>query len=368
MRIHRGFTLIELLVVIGIIGILAAIMFPVFASVREKARTTQCINNQRQIMTAVTMYIQDNDEMLFPSAKVPWPYYLSNLIPAGQIFDCPTKTGIGSASIPEYGFNRFIQGMAIGQIASPATTIAIADIDPTYAGTLSPPYCLTQYDDEINISPRHNNSANITMLDGHVENVFFNPNVASLYATLAQRGLTLTFPQVQDVLWSSLTGTVQTNPNSGSGSTLSTVGGSDAWGNCGAVSAQVINGDGYFQWVFSGGAGKIMTGLTAGTSVLTYGDVTLASYANAGTQIQQYYNPITAGPGGTTSQNAVADANYTANICRVERKAGLVTFSVSNSAGVTKYTLPNPYLPPLRAGSAFHNLAGVYISNCQIAY
>jgi len=54
-RTH-GFTLIELLVVIAIIAILAAILFPVFSKAREKARQTQCINNQKQIATAVLMY------------------------------------------------------------------------------------------------------------------------------------------------------------------------------------------------------------------------------------------------------------------------------------------------------------------------
>lgn len=57
-----AFTLIELLVVIAIIAILAAILFPVFAQAREKARATTCISNQKQISTGLLMYIQDYDE------------------------------------------------------------------------------------------------------------------------------------------------------------------------------------------------------------------------------------------------------------------------------------------------------------------
>ena len=58
----QGFTLIELLVVIAIIAILAAILFPVFAQAREKARAISCLSNQKQIGTAAMMYLQDYDE------------------------------------------------------------------------------------------------------------------------------------------------------------------------------------------------------------------------------------------------------------------------------------------------------------------
>lgn len=74
-----GFTLIELLVVIAIIAILAAILFPVFAQAREKARQSACLNNAKQLGTAVMTYVQDYDEC-YPSnwfgsgLDAPWQY------------------------------------------------------------------------------------------------------------------------------------------------------------------------------------------------------------------------------------------------------------------------------------------------------
>src|ERR1700743_2399090 len=67
-----GFTLIELLVVIAIIAILAAILFPVFTKVREKARQTSCASNMKQLGIAFAQYVQDNNER-FPSVHAVTP-------------------------------------------------------------------------------------------------------------------------------------------------------------------------------------------------------------------------------------------------------------------------------------------------------
>src|ERR1700734_960021 len=61
---RQGFTLIELLVVIAIIALIAAILFPVFASAREKARQTTCLSNEKQMALALNQYVQDYDERL----------------------------------------------------------------------------------------------------------------------------------------------------------------------------------------------------------------------------------------------------------------------------------------------------------------
>src|SRR3982074_603449 len=69
---RRGFTLIELLVVIAIIALLAAILFPVFAQAREKARSISCLSNLKQLGTANMMYAQDYDESFTYGCRNGW--------------------------------------------------------------------------------------------------------------------------------------------------------------------------------------------------------------------------------------------------------------------------------------------------------
>jgi prepilin-type N-terminal cleavage/methylation domain-containing protein/prepilin-type processing-associated H-X9-DG protein len=76
---RRGFTLIELLVVIAMIAILAAILFPVFAKAREKARQTACLSNMKQLAFGIIQYLQDNDEAL------PGPAGYHHTLPAGWV-------------------------------------------------------------------------------------------------------------------------------------------------------------------------------------------------------------------------------------------------------------------------------------------
>ncbi len=98
--VRTGFTLIELLVVIAIIAILAAILFPVFAQAREKARAISCISNEKQISLSWTMYTQDYDETVIPYSSTgnsggivfPWPVILQPYIKNFQVYKCPDST------------------------------------------------------------------------------------------------------------------------------------------------------------------------------------------------------------------------------------------------------------------------------------
>ncbi len=104
-----GFTLIELLVVIAIIAILAAILFPVFAQAREKARAVSCLSNAKQLGLAVLMYAQDNDETYPMGCDDTWwqggwamttQPYIKNL----NILRCPSDARGPSSLFPVQGW------------------------------------------------------------------------------------------------------------------------------------------------------------------------------------------------------------------------------------------------------------------------
>lgn len=140
---RKGFTLIELLVVIAIIAILAAILFPVFAKAREKARQTACLSNVKQICLGVAMYVQDFDEK-FPSGlfnwgngtcsgtmttsgtEYPWRAAIYPYIKNDQIFHCPSSDSITGCQ--SYGWNDRFGGQSLALISAPAQVVLIADV------------------------------------------------------------------------------------------------------------------------------------------------------------------------------------------------------------------------------------------------
>jgi prepilin-type N-terminal cleavage/methylation domain-containing protein/prepilin-type processing-associated H-X9-DG protein len=124
----RAFTLIELLVVIAIIAILAAILFPVFAQARQKARQATCLSNLKQLGMGVTMYVGDYDEVLpmmvdqpaqlagvLPVWKYHWMGKIDPYVKTTQIYNCLSsdlfKGDINVTAVPnqmEYGANSCV--------------------------------------------------------------------------------------------------------------------------------------------------------------------------------------------------------------------------------------------------------------------
>jgi len=184
-RKASAFTLIELLVVIAIIAILAAILFPVFAQAREKARQTSCLSNNRQVATAFLMYIQDYDETMplafyegpdtsaealktgLPRYYVGVQFVLQPYFKSWGIFKCPSAgddAGIWSpgnavswfsnwSRFNNYGYNYGYlshwggacqnadgsyptSGVALAAVQSPAATVAFVDSELFLPGGL----------------------------------------------------------------------------------------------------------------------------------------------------------------------------------------------------------------------------------------
>lgn len=156
-----GFTLIELLVVIAIIAILAAILFPVFAQAREKARQAACLSNTKQIAIGVMQYVQDYDEIMPVQGDLcqfrgRWFFQIYPYVKNPDVFTCPNypdgkldvaSLGIGSTNaISGFGWNTALgdqrsmipvppctssltaqSGYALADIRKPAETIVTGD-------------------------------------------------------------------------------------------------------------------------------------------------------------------------------------------------------------------------------------------------
>ena len=183
---RKGFTLIELLVVIAIIAILAAILFPVFARAREKARQTNCLSNVKQQVLGMMMYVQDYDEMMMSIyydldgstdltvGDTTWIDVVIPYVKNSQIFKCPSKKTWTYGYAVNYGYWSSIDGytppmgQALAEIEEPSGTVLLMDNNSSSQMWYSweavgdtPAYTT--------LPDRHNDGLNVGYCDGHAK-------------------------------------------------------------------------------------------------------------------------------------------------------------------------------------------------------
>jgi prepilin-type N-terminal cleavage/methylation domain-containing protein/prepilin-type processing-associated H-X9-DG protein len=139
-RGRRGFTLIELLVVIAIIAILAAILFPVFAAAREKARQTTCNSNMKQLGLAIAQYTQDYDEFLprEETGSNNWAFEIYPYVKSVAVYACPddtTTTSNPALNKCSYCYNLNLEqsfgvnfSTSIAKMNSPSLSVALCEV------------------------------------------------------------------------------------------------------------------------------------------------------------------------------------------------------------------------------------------------
>ncbi|MBM3500727.1 MAG: DUF1559 domain-containing protein [Armatimonadetes bacterium] len=188
---RTGFTLIELLVVIAIIAILAAILFPVFARAREKARQASCQSNLKQVALAHLMYAQDFDEVGTPrdvwpgnagTVRYAWTGLLDPYIKNTQLFVCPSQRASRTCGTPawigagtSYGYNFCFNRSAMSTLLSPAEHFLQLDwraigIKWNSTGCACSANCPwnARWREGVD-TPPHNDGLNASYADGHVK-------------------------------------------------------------------------------------------------------------------------------------------------------------------------------------------------------
>jgi len=119
-----SFRIVEVFVALGMLAVLGAILFPVFARSREKARRTSCLSNMRELALGIQMFAKDYEGRL--PGTVTWAEDIRPYVQNKQIFECPERPRGEKGG---YALNPLVAGKKLEDIADPATTVLLYEVD-----------------------------------------------------------------------------------------------------------------------------------------------------------------------------------------------------------------------------------------------
>lgn len=178
----HGFTLVEILVVLGVLMLLAGLLFPALSRAREGGRRTACLSNLSQVARGLQMYVQDNNRRfppvpppdpanpsLGPDGSKGWALAVADNLKNDAIFQCPSQGQPIDEGFTDYWLNGDLQGIGEVRLRTPTSVIMAGDGAANSVDYAVGPNVVEPWVNTDSFVTRHLGGANYAFADGHVK-------------------------------------------------------------------------------------------------------------------------------------------------------------------------------------------------------